>query len=117
MGARIASLARRGAKRCRLDVALALVALGCAATIEALHGHACTGDGCLLCLTATFASMLLFASIGVAFARPLVRMLVELRSLRVRVLPRCESHPSPVASSRAGRVELTPVTMGVRLVI
>lgn len=117
MGAQVVPLSGANVKHRRLDVALALVALGCVAAIEALHGHACTGDGCVLCLAAAFANVLLFASIGVAFARPLVRMLGELRAVRVDFLPHREPRPYSATSSHAGRVELTPVTMGVRLII
>lgn len=117
MGTQSASLYGTIVRHRRLNVALTRLALCCAAVIEALHGHACTGDGCALCLAAAFASTLLLASIGVAFALPVMRALVESRTLRVGILPRRESRTVPMASSRARRVELTPVTMGVRLII
>lgn len=117
MGTRIAQLARRVARPKRLDVALALVALGCAFVIEALHGHACTGDGCVLCLAALLAHVLLFVSVGTVLACPVIRVLAELRALRMDVLRRRESRPLSVIPSRAERVELTPVTMGVQLII
>ena len=110
-------LPKRGTKQNRLSVAAAIVALVCAFGIESLHGHACAGDGCLLCLVAALARMTLFASIGVALVLPVIRVLTELQVVRVSIWPDDTTRTLPPESSRTGHVELTPVTMGVRLII
>ena len=74
-------LPRRDAKS-RLSVPYLLIALVSIGTIKVLNGHACTGDGCVLCLVAACAHVLLLVSLGAALARPIVRIISELRVTR-----------------------------------
>ena len=62
-----------------------LAALGAASTVAimVLHGHECSGDGCLLCLAATWAHALLCLCVGMSVARPIVRVLMRACVMRV----------------------------------
>ena len=75
----------------------------------------------MLCLVATYAHVLLAMSLGVTLASPLIHILARIISYaRVShgaLWPHLE-HLSPAFSdARPLRVEMTPVTLGVRLLI
>lgn len=108
---------RRGPVPRHADVALALVALVCRTLIEALHRHTCTGDGCVLCLVAACSRVLLALSLEAVAALPVLRRATTCQLVRVTALPLSEHWLSHVLGARSPCAEMTPVTLGVRLLI
>lgn len=121
MSATLTPSPRSGTEPRPIGLALFALSLVCSSVIETLHGHACPGDGCILCLVATYAQVLMAMSLGITLASPLIHILSRIIS-RAHVScgalwPHLE-HISPAFSdARCARVEMTPVTLGVRLLI
>ncbi len=88
-----------------------------AGAVQALHGHACTGDACMLCLAAAWAHALLAVSLGALLIRPILRLVSRLRVVRLTMRLSWEPRSSAFVDARSTRVEMNPVTMGVRLLI
>lgn len=109
--------ARRGTRSRIPDLLLAAIALTSAMTIEALHGHACTGDGCMLCLVAGWAHVLLGLCMGITFARPVLRAVAGMRPTHGATMHVRGEHILPPVGLGATLTARTPVTMGTRLLI
>lgn len=100
----------------RICLALMLVMLGFTVIVETFHGHACTEDGCTLCLAATIANVLLVTCVGLTLVQPVLRDVFTARP--IRTLARIVSDAKTVLCEKLNQsVRLTPVTMGVRLLI
>lgn len=87
---------------CRRDGkhAMLLVSLASALVMGALHDHACTGDGCLLCLVAGCAHVLLGVCVGSMVVQSLLHELVMV-GLSGQTIPRvwCEVRLSQIMST------------------
>lgn len=96
---------------------LAVLSIVSYLVIEGLHDHACTGDGCALCLVAACAHVLLAVCLGITVARPVLRLLAVIRPARIAIsfLPAAVS--LPFGGMNVARAVQTPVTLGVRLLI
>lgn len=103
------------ARRRRLSAALLAMAFASVAVIELLHGHECTGDGCVLCLVAACAHAVLVACVGVALARSAVRFLVNPPRAGVLRVPFASASISPVHAALIARAASTPVSWGICL--
>lgn len=78
----LSSLRKSKAWPQRLGVAIAFLAVVCAFVIEALHGHECSGDGCILCLIATWASGLLLLCTCIVVVQPIILALAHTRPMQ-----------------------------------
>lgn len=66
-------------------------AMASALAIETLHDHACTGDGCMLCMVVGCAQVLLVLCLGIAFVHPALRVIAWMLSLHVDSSGKSES--------------------------
>lgn len=105
------------ARRSRLyNAALAVASVASLAAIEHLHDHACTGDGCVLCLAAGSAHMLLGLCLCAAVAQPVLRAIVGMLPVYTTGFVATKEKMRFAGVFWAKAVE-TPVAMGVRLLI
>lgn len=115
-------MARRSSNRSRIwsidrvCLALMLASLAFVAIIEAVHGHSCTDHGCMLCLAAAIANALFATCAGLTFALPVLRAVAAIRPVRTLVRLVCDEAEKPCAKP-CPCVRLTPISMGVRLLI
>ncbi|MCR5845526.1 MAG: hypothetical protein K6G78_03030 [bacterium] len=94
---------------------MAILAAASAIVIEALHGHECTGDGCVLCLVATLASGLLILCVGIVVVQPIILALAHARPAQSRKLladATCKMLPFGFAAAFKAA---TPLSLGVML--
>ena len=113
----IALLPRVGSSRRSRLLSATLAALGtaCAAIAMALHGHECSGDGCLLCLAAVWANALLCFWLGASVALPVVRILMHARVVHTLRFPRQDALPPGARPPEPQLPATTPLSMGVML--
>lgn len=100
----------------RVCLTLMLFSLVCALAIEAFHGHACTDNGCMLCLAATVAQALVVACASLTLVQPVLRAVASARPVRMSTCPVRDAVVAFCTRSKP-RVPLTPVTLGVKLLI
>lgn len=100
-----------------LDAMLVLVSLMSIATIGLLHEHACTGDGCLLCLLAGGAQVLLALCVCLVATRPILRLLAGATCCFGLGLPVLDPSVGELAGACVLRGAQTPVTLKDRLLI
>ena len=105
---------RRVTKPKLIGFVLLVVAFVSAGIVEVLHGHACAGDGCALCLIAACANVLMTVSFGAALACPVARIISQMHMPCGAFRLRLWLASSAFVDVRSERIEMTPVTMGVR---
>ncbi|VEH01581.1 Uncharacterised protein [Slackia heliotrinireducens] len=96
-------------------LAVAIIAAASMVAVEALHGHACTGDGCVLCLAAGCAQAMLGLCIGITVARPVLRIVWNLQPASATVSPIHNTHTILSCQVSFVRSAQTPVSLGTML--
>ncbi|MDO4537463.1 MAG: hypothetical protein Q4B54_04820 [Coriobacteriales bacterium] len=92
-----------------------IVAALCIMLIEALHGHECSGDGCIFCLATAWAQALLLLCAGISVARPVIRVLARVRFVCLSLLRACIACGKVTAKKTHSLPHPTPFALGVLL--
>ena len=106
---------RRSIRSRKLSAILTALIVACAIVIEALHGHECSGDGCVLCLIAVWAHALLCLCVGLTIARPVIHVLKHVRVVRACRILWQANRLRRICLSEPERPAFTPLSMGVML--
>lgn len=109
------SQAKRSSRPRRQSALPTALTIVCAALIEAIHGHECSGDGCLLCLVAAWTRMLMCLCVGLTVARPAIRVLRHVRTARTWRVPRRTVRSRGILMLEPELPSPTPLSMGVML--
>ena len=102
-------------RRPRAVALFVLLALMAAAVSELLEGHECTGDGCVLCLIAACAHVLLAVCAGFALAQTVLGFVFNPPRLGLSAPVIARAFSSFVHRTPLARIAETPVRSGVCL--
>lgn len=97
------------------DCVVAVLCFICVAVMELFHDHECVGAGCMLCLASTWARVLLCLCMGVVVSRPVLHIVMRIRTTCAPVAYRSQSPRLGIVCAVPLGMVPTPLNMGVLL--